>query len=293
MISGLAPPGRSVPAPSDEELHALFARDPERGWRTFVDAYTPLLLDLIARAGVGSDDLTDVYLLVCERLAENRCARLRKHDPRKGALPAWLTTLVRHLVVDWVRSRAGRRRLFRSIRRLDRFDQRVFELYYWEHRRPAEIAELLAVEQRRGVGLADVLAALHRIHEAMTDRHRSQLLALVARTRRATSLDSGELPGALMAADGDPEHALSIRELDALLGEALAALPAEDAAIVRLTFVQGWSREEVRRALHLPRLPSERLAGIIERLRGWLSARRLGPGLAATPGLSFLEGGPG
>jgi DNA-directed RNA polymerase specialized sigma24 family protein len=278
---------------SDEGLRTLLNEDPERGWRAFVDQYTPTILALIARAGVGDrDDAADVYLRVYERLAENGCARLRRHDPARGALAAWLTTLVRNVVVDWVRSRAGRRRLFQAIRRLDSFDQRVFELYYWERRRPVEIAGLL--EAREGVagGLAAVLSALSRIQEVMTDRHRGELLAFVARNRPAASLDEADAVETLEAGSAaDPEQALVVSELDALFSSALGELPAEDAAIVRLTFVQGWTREQVRRGLQLDLLTRERVAAILARLRELLAARRLGPRDAATPGLRFLEGG--
>ncbi|MGH9318406.1 MAG: RNA polymerase sigma factor [Vicinamibacteria bacterium] len=278
---------------SDEALRALLIEDPERGWRSFVDQYTPTLLAVIARAGVADrDDAADVYLRVCERLAEDECARLRRHDPGRGALAAWLSTVIRHVIVDWVRSRAGRRRLFRAIQRLDGFDQRVFELYYWEHRRPVEIAELLRAREARPVDLSAVLAALSRIQEAMTDRHRGELLALVARNRPALSLDEAEAPVGLAAAADDPEQALGVRELDAVFTAALAELPPEDAAIVRLTFVQGWSREQIRRGLHLERLTGDRIAAILARLKELLTARSVGPREAATRGLRFLEGGP-
>jgi hypothetical protein len=194
--------------------------------------------------------------------------------------------------VDWVRTRAGRRRLFRGIRRLGSFDQRVFELYYWEHRRPVEIVEVLRMREATPVALSEVLAALSRIQQTMTDRHRGELLALVARSRPAVSFDDAELGLEPKAAADDPERSLSLRELDAHFASALAELPPEDAAIVRLTFVQGWSREQVRRGLHLERLSGERIAAILSKLRELLKARRLGPREAATEGLRFLEDEP-
>jgi DNA-directed RNA polymerase specialized sigma24 family protein len=148
------------------------------------------------------------------------------------------------------------------------------------------------MERRGPVDLTDVLAALQRIQTVMSDRNRSQLLALLARSRPAASLDAADSPvRALADGESDPERALGLRELDELFASALAALPPEDAAIVRLTFVQGWSREEVRRALHLDRLTAERMTGILDALRQRLSAQRLGAADAATPGLSFLEDG--
>jgi RNA polymerase sigma factor (sigma-70 family) len=283
-----------VPDLTDDALRALIVEDPERGWRAVVDQYTPTLLGLIARAGiVDRDDAGDVYVRVCERLAADGCARLRRHDPRKGVLAAWLTIVVRHAVVDWVRSRAGRRRLFGVIRRLPALDRRVFELHCWEQRRPTELVELLRHEGYVSVSLADVLQALHRIHEAMSDRHRAELLSLAARTTAASSLDDLLVEPAVAGPAIDPERHASARELNARFASALAALPAEDAAIVRLTFVQGWSRARVQRALHLDRLGPERITSIIETLRSLLADRGLGSAEAGTPGLTFLEGGSG
>jgi RNA polymerase sigma factor (sigma-70 family) len=278
---------------TDEALRALLIEDSERGWRAFVDQYTPTLVALIARAGVvDRDDAGDVYVRICERLAADDCARLRRHNPARGALPAWLTIVVRHAVVDWVRSRAGRRRLFGAIRRLPPFEQRVFQLFFWERRRATELVDILRGEQSP-VDLVDVLQALEKVQEAMSDRHRAELFALVARTAAPSSLDDEAMPEPASRGPTDnPEEAFSAREQDARFASALAALPAEDAAIIRLTFVQGWSRQRVQRALHLDHLTPDRIASILRKLRELLAARRLGPREAATPGLTFLQGGP-
>lgn len=280
------------PTLSDRDLRAILDEDPERGWRAFVDQYTPTVLALIARDGVADrDDAADIYLRVCERLAGNGCARLRRHDPGQGALAAWLTVFVRHVVVDWIRSRAGRRRMFRAIARLASVDRRVFELYYWQRLRAAEIAGRLEAETGQPVTLADVLEALHRIHDAMSDRHHAQLLAVVTRTSRAVSLDTDDVADRWLTGDDTAaETRVRAREIDESFTAALASLPREDAAIVRLTFVQGWSRAEVQRALHLDRLTPQRIAGILAALRARLAAQHIGPADSATPGLTFLGG---
>ena len=108
------------------------------------------MLALIERAGIrDQDEAMEVYVLVCERLADDDCGRLRRFDPSKGAIGAWLSVLVRNTLVDWVRSRAGRRRLFKSIQALAPLDQKVFELFYWENRMPGEIVGTLEGHQRR------------------------------------------------------------------------------------------------------------------------------------------------
>jgi DNA-directed RNA polymerase specialized sigma24 family protein len=276
---------------SDQALHDVLNRDPEQGWRVFVDAYTPTMLALIERAGVADPDhRADVYVRVCEHLAGNRCARLRRHDPGKGALAAWLTIVVRRCVVDWVRSRAGRRRLFGAVQRLDAAARRVFELFYWEERPPAAIAEEVAHE-RPGFTIADVFDALAAVEACLTDRHRAELLATIARARTAVSLDDEAADPALRLVDAapDPEAALRLRRAEAALAAALDELPAEDAAIVRMLFVNGWSRELVRRALHLPDLPRERVRQILAGLRARLDASVAEADLGTLGKVTFLE----
>jgi DNA-directed RNA polymerase specialized sigma24 family protein len=96
----------------------------DRAWLAFVNAYTPRLVALIERGGVRDhDEAMEVYTLVCERLTADSCARLRRRDSSKGGLGAWLAVVVRHAVVDWVRQRAGRRRLFGAVRRLEELAQ--------------------------------------------------------------------------------------------------------------------------------------------------------------------------
>jgi DNA-directed RNA polymerase specialized sigma24 family protein len=253
---------------TEQDFRTQLAADPRHAWRAFLDRYTPTLLALIERAGIiDRDEAMEIYVLACERLSENNCERLRRRDPEKGSIQGWLSVVVRHVVVDWVRSRAGRRRLFGAIRDLDAFDQRVFELYYWEDRMPAEIAEIIGTHSGTRVGLDGVFAALSRIERVLTDRHRADLLALSVRSRALVSLDDEDADVDVVDDSADPEASAVAGQSRAALARALAALPPEDAAIVRLRFVQGLSVREVQRALQLKHLTEERLAGILDALR--------------------------
>ena len=264
---------------TDDEFQRLLAADAGHAWRAFVDAYTPMLVALIERGGVRDhDEAMEVYTLVCERLSADSCLRLRRRDPQKGGLGAWLAVVVRHTLVDWVRQRAGRRRLFASVRKLDELHQQVFELYFWEERPAAEIAEELTMRLSRAVSLAEVLAALETIHTSLSDRHRSELLSASMRGRPPLSLEweSDEQFGIVDERAG-PHEALVARELAATFDAALTALPAEDAAIVRLRYVQALSLPDIQRALHLTELTERRVRGIVDRLRAHLTAAVDGP----------------
>lgn len=256
--------------PSDDALQQLFATDVAEAWRVFVEAYTPMMVGLIERAGVRDhDEAMEVYTLVCERLTTDDCGRLRRRDPDKGSLGAWLAVVVRHAIVDWVRQRAGRRRLFGAIERLDTFHQQVFELYFWEERPLAEIAEELSVRNRERVSLDRVFAAIEAFHGVLTPRHRSELLSASMRARQALSLDAETESDAVEPVDDAPrpDALVSARQLRTAFERALASLPPEDATIVRLRYVQALSLADVRRALHLPSLKEERVRSILDRLR--------------------------
>ena len=280
---------------ADGDLRALLIQDRAAGWRAFIDQFTPALLAQIERAGVRDrDEAMELYVLVCERLAADDCARLRRHDPAKGALGAWLAVLVRHVVVDWVRSRAGRRRLFKSIKDLPALERRVFELFYWENRSAAEMVGLLDVEFG-SPSLAAVLDAFERVQAALTERQRAELLATAARATSPASLDAAPDADAqrydVPDPKADPERAAQTKEVDRVLDEVLRELPPEDAAIVRLKYVEGLSLKQIREALHLDDLSEPRVRGILETLKMRLTRRRMGAADTAALGVAFFERG--
>jgi DNA-directed RNA polymerase specialized sigma24 family protein len=116
-----------------------------------------------------------------------------------------------------------------------------------------------------------VFAALSRIERVLTDRHRADLLALSVRSCAPVSLDDEEADVAEIVDEApDPEASVAAGQSREALARALAALPAEDAAIVRLRFVQGLSLKNVQRALHLKHLTEDRMATILDALRAAL-----------------------
>jgi DNA-directed RNA polymerase specialized sigma24 family protein len=254
----------------DADLRTLLAGDVAAGWRAFIDRHTSTILGLIERASIRDrDEAMDLYTLVCERLAADDCARLRQWNPARGQLAAWLAVVVRRTVVDWVRSRAGRRRLFGSIKALDALDRRIFELHFWHERPPHEIAEVLSAERREPVGLARVLSGLDAVHAALSDRQRGELLSAAIRSRQAASLEVELERGGWDPVDqgADVEQMMDAQATADRLERVLASLDPEDAAIVRLRYVEGLSLADVGRALHLPGLGEKRLRDLIARIQ--------------------------
>lgn len=264
---------------TDRELRERLIADPGLGWRAFVDQYSPRLLQLIDQCGVRDrDDAMDLYVHVCERLAADNCARLRRHDPGKGSLTAWLSTVVRRMLVDWVRSNQGRKRVFGSVKALPVIDQRVFEMYYWRRHTPAEMASLVIDDAGRPIGLSAVFAALERVERALTERQRAELITLAARTSDAVSIEDeeGETVIAVASDAPGPEAAMLATDDQRALDAALATLDPEDRVIISMRFMDGLTLPEIKRALHLPSLSPERVSNIISALRGGLDRTRDG-----------------
>jgi hypothetical protein len=109
------------------------------------------------------------------------------------------------------------------------------------------------------------------------------------RTRLPISLDSDTVPEAAVATGAHQERGLRARELDARFTRALRTLPVEDAAVLRLVFVQGWSLTEVRRGLGVEDLDAARLRMILNTFKTALDREGVGVRDAAASGLSFLE----
>lgn len=253
---------------SDEALRALMRTDAAAGWRAFIDQYTPLIVGSIHRAGLTDrDEVMDVYVSICEQLSARAFERLKSQDASRGSTGGWLAVVTRHAVVDWIRSRKGRRRLFQAVRDLSALDRRVFELYYWNERTPAEIAELLAGETGGRSDLAAIFDALERVQNALTDRHRAELLALAARSTTPIALDDTNVVERAADPRMDPETSMRITQVNARFEAALKQLPPEDAAIVRLKYVEGLTNSRIEQAIGVTGLTARRLQDILARLR--------------------------
>ena len=169
--------------------------------------------------------------------------------------------------------------MFGAVRELDRFHQRLFELYYWEGRSLAEATEALRVELKKDVSLETVLDALETVDRALSDRHRSELAVArraLARAgfarRRRRRVDADRRAG--RRTRRIRRLHCGARELEDRLNRALATLPPEDAAIVSLKYVEGLTRTQIQRLLRLPELTEHRVRTIVATLRTRLGAER-------------------
>ena len=263
---------------TDRQVHGLLMKEVDRGWRVFVDTYTPLMVALIERAGVRDRD----EAMGCTRWSANGSAptivracgagNRRKDRSAPGSQSSFATRPSTGSgsgpagAVCWLAYA------------LDEFPRRSFNcISGTSARRPR--CEELGVPAKKPVSLADVLGALGRIHETLyPDRQRSELLSAAMRARPAISLDDDPEHGVVDVLDegAGPDQVLAAREAAKAFEAALAALPAEDGAIIRLRYLHALSLSEIRRALHLSTLTEQRVRGILDGLRA-----RLAPVLTA------------
>lgn len=227
-------------ATEDRRLLERLRSDPERAWHEFLDRHAATILDHLRRLGFEGDQAMERFVYVCEKLAEDRCRRLRsvRFVGRHGEIDPWLRTVVERLSVSWAWSVAGRRRLLRPIERLGDLDQRVFALHFWSGLSPAAIEEQLRAEHR-AVDLAAVLDALSRVLDVLSPTKLWRLVA--ARARRGTPVPltdeaSDGRPLEPAAAVADPEAALLRKEAETRLDHALAFLTSRERLAIQLRY---------------------------------------------------------
>jgi len=211
-------------------------------------------------------------------LLADDCAILRKHEGR-SSLATYLTIVVRRLLVDqfradgrWHASAEARRRGEAAVllERLLHHDRRTFD-------------DAVAIAAKKHPDLSK--AQFEEIASALPERFpRPRLVELAEK-------DEERLAGGAVADDRVTERDRG-RRSDAASGAvrtAMAAMTAEDRAILRLRFAKGSSIADIARALQLEQRP------LYRRIEALLAGLRRSLEQAGLDGsaVSDLIGGPG
>jgi RNA polymerase sigma factor (sigma-70 family) len=235
-------------------LRQLGSRDPRAAWAGFLDAYSPLLLDVVRHFERDEDAAGDCYLFMCEQLCRNGFRRLRCFRTDGAAsFATWLRAVARNLCLDWHRQEFGRHRVFESIARLPALDQEIFSKVFVDGL-SADAAHLTAEPKFPGLTLAEVGRTVDRIEQSLTPRQRWLLSVRRARGGRgaATRTENGDEVLERIPGEGpDPESLAALREERAALHKALASLSSRDRLVIRLRFGQELTLEEIARLLNL------------------------------------------
>lgn len=245
------------PVPSDSELLVLFQSNPTQAWRLFIDRYADRMFSLIRSLGFDYDQAMDRFAFVCEKLCEKDFRRLKaiKFAGSRGDLTPWVRQVVKRLCINWAWSQDGRKRLLKPIANLGPFEQRVFELYFWQGLTPSRIDERLRQEHFPDLETTSVFDALEQILSQISEKKLWRLVSNLARSRGSISLDepddeSGILPDAL-AAEPDPETELIQREQDQVLQRALQHLPAQTVLMLQFRYEHALSPADIAELMRL------------------------------------------
>ena len=228
----------------DDWIAVLLRGKPEAAWDTFLDRHRRLLFAAIRHYAQDYDDVMDVFARVCEALRENDLARLRSwvdQPVHRARFSTWLVTVVRHITVDWFRQRDGRRRLSVIAERLPPLRKRIFELVFLDGRSRVEAYEVLRSSYAPALSFREFLGELRATYAAATEARRGAWL------RGAAGSVAGE-----PAEPAAPELEGEPWELRERLGQALAALPAQDRVLVQLYVLEELPAADVARMLKLP-----------------------------------------
>lgn len=257
-------------------LEHLGSREPNEAWAAFLEAYSPIIQQVVLLFEREPDHRADCFLFVCEQLSQRQFRRLRRFNPEgKAQFTTWLQVVVRNLCLDWRRKEFGRQRVFQSVTRLSALDQEVFRATFVHGLSPEECFSTLHISYpsltRQGTD-----ESLGRIRQALTPR---QFRLLATRFPKLESLKD-ELPNGQAAPQRqipdprpDPEAQSAMREQQGALERALARLPEPERLLVRLRFDQGLTLQEIAQLTGWKdaQTADRRIREVLEKLRRELS----------------------
>src|SRR5262245_27152537 len=175
--------------PLEHLLRDLYSSTPEDAWAEFLDAYSPVIYQVVRYMEADADNAADCFQYVCEQLIDARSKRLKKF---KGQGPAtfttWLRAMVRNLCIDSHRKQFGRHRQLSSIARLPRFDQEVFRLVY-ERAVPVEESVTVLAGEFPEATLQRINESRDRIEGVLTSKQRWLIAERASYPKRNTALD--------------------------------------------------------------------------------------------------------
>ncbi len=255
-------------------LHRLGSRAPEQAWEEFLEACSPLVLQVIRFFERDRDPVADCFLFVCEQLRANRFRRLRRfHLQGPACFSTWLRAVVRNLCLDWHRRESGRHRVFKAVAALGLLERAVFRCRFQEGLSRHET--LLSLRCRfPELTEGQLLASEERVRHSLTPRQ-LWLLSLPPRGVHLAleSEDGRERP--LRDPEPSPEEALAFSEQRELLERALLRLPDSDRLLVRLRFEECLTLEQIARITGLgnPQRAERHIKGLLEQLRTAIAGR--------------------
>jgi len=226
-------------------LSQLNAGQIERGWKAFVDRYSPLMFRIVRE--FENDDFTaeECFVDLCSALADNGFARLLQFRIGGAAsFETWLSVVATRLCIDWQRARYGRLRPLKAVQDLDPVEQNLFDLRF---RQGLALHECLLQLQQTFPGLTRESFNEHngRLNRALVSR---QHHALASNPRNPTRwTEKSNVCGETVQQSCGPESEFMREQDKESLGKALARLDPLQQLLIKLRFSHELTFEEVAR----------------------------------------------
>jgi len=263
-----------------ELVRHLCSRHPREAWASFLETYSPVILDVIRLFERDEDAVGDCYLFVCEHLCRNSFRRLRRFRmDGPASFPTWLRAVVRNLCLDWHRQEIGRHRVFDSVARLPALDQEIFNDLFVECL-PAEEVYLKLRPRVPGLTVDQFREGIDRVQHALTSRQRWLLTVRRARAARTLAGSGEQDEGLLQQIPGEalnPESWAALQEARAALVGGMARLTPRERLLIRLRFERDLTLEEIAKLVGLDNAQSadRRIKEAVEKLRKNVSPVRV------------------
>lgn len=222
---------------------ALARGEVAAAWDLFIERYRPLILATIRRTLQDDDDVFEVFADVCQILAAEDLARLRRYDPnagRRARFSTWLVVVVRNRTIDWVRSRSGRRRVTPPVG-LTGIQQEIFRYVIAEKRSHLEAFALLENGPEPGLTFRTFLRELAETYRAVEGRDPRGVLRYLRGP-----------PGLESQAPASADERLLAADARTRLAELLDTLPDDTRLAVQLFVVDELPATDVARTLGWP-----------------------------------------
>jgi len=256
----------------------LFNRDADLAWRMFLEQYSQMMLRYIRSRIRHYDDIMQVYISICEKLSANNYRVMKQFQGRrKSKLSTWLVIVIRSHCADWYRTRMGRKRYFRRLKKMTPIYRLAFRYFYWESMRFCEIVEQLKTAHgARGVSHRDISGILAAVNKEIGPQNiwRS-VVSNRAGINHPARFDEDILPREKSGEDDLPccisesEGKYLIGETTAIFESVLSFLNREEKQMLRLFF---WENKTAKNIAGILDLDNEFVAyqkrdGILKRIK--------------------------
>jgi RNA polymerase sigma factor (sigma-70 family) len=216
-------------------------------WQRFLDRYSVIIMQIAGQFHAHPDRRNDTYLYICEKLSDNRFARLKGYQPEGAArFDSWLKVVVTNLCIDQLRRERGRDRPYKAIGRLPLLEQDVFRYRFQRRMNAAACLELLK-PQFPGLTADRLALATQRINQTLSSRQQ-WLLSIMH--PRYESLDE-KLAQQLPQRQPGPELKSIEDEARDQLEQALRQLEPQQRLLLKLRYQQDLTFREIARLTRL------------------------------------------